>query len=236
MSWRRLVVALAAVAGIAVTVSLGFWQWGRAHEKIALQEARERVGALPALDAGAFAQPQALPALVHRAVAVEGEWVADRTVFLENRQMGGSVGFYVVTPLRIAGSSAVVLVQRGWAPRDFQRREHLPPVTTLPGRVQVRGHLAPPPAKLYDFAGGERGPIRQNLDLDAFRAETGLPLVPVSIQQEGPDSEGLARHWPLPASGADRNYGYAAQWWSFGALIAILYVWFQFIAPRRRAP
>jgi surfeit locus 1 family protein len=32
------------------------------------------------------------------------------------------------------------------------------------------------------------------------------------------------------------NYGYAAQWWALSILIAILYVWFQFIAPRRKVP
>jgi surfeit locus 1 family protein len=95
--------------------------------------------------------------------------------------------------------------------------------------------LAPPPAKLYAFATEEKGAIRQNLDLAAFQAETGLPLAPLSVQQAGPASEGLLREWPQPASGADKNYGYAFQWWSLAVLIAILYVWFQYVLPRRQA-
>jgi hypothetical protein len=69
-------------------------------------------------------------------------------------------------------------------------------VQTAAGVVEVRGRLAPPPAKLYDFVKEENGPIRQNLDLTRFRAETGLPLLPYSLQQAGPPSEGLLRQWP----------------------------------------
>jgi surfeit locus 1 family protein len=76
--------------------------------------------------------------------------------------------------------------------------------------------------------------IRQNLDLDAFRTETGLPLAEGSIVQTGAASEGLQREWPEVASGVEKHYGYAAQWFGFGGLMAILYVWFQFIAPHRR--
>jgi surfeit locus 1 family protein len=126
-------------------------------------------------------------------------------------------------------------VQRGWAPRNFERREQLPPVETPAGVVEVRGRLAPPPAKLYELGTAGQGPIRQNLDIAAFAAETRLALLPLSVQQLGAPSDGLQRDWPVVASGAAKNYGYAFQWWAMSALIAILYVWFRFIAPARRA-
>ena len=136
---------------------------------------------------------------------------------------------------RFGPEDPVVLVQRGWAPRNFSRREELPPVQTPAGEVEVRGRLAPPPAQLYAFDQEERGAIRQNLDLGRFRIETGLPLLELSVQQAGPAAEGLRRDWPAAGSGAEKNYGYAFQWWSLAAVIAILYVWFQFVVPRRQA-
>jgi surfeit locus 1 family protein len=145
-------------------------------------------------------------------------------------------GFYVVTPLQLEGSETAVLVQRGWVQRNFEARAQLPKVDTPPGTVELHGRIAPPPARLYEFKGVESGPIRQNLDIAAFGAETGLKLAPVTVMQTAPPaSEGLLRDWPRPASGSERNYGYAFQWWAMSALIAILYVWFQFIAPRRQA-
>jgi surfeit locus 1 family protein len=233
---QRILIALAAAAAIAATVALGFWQLGRAHQKVALQAAIEARGGEAPLDVRQLlAGPDAEAAIVHRPIVLRGRWVAARTVFLDNRQMDGRQGFYVVTPLALEGRQAAILVQRGWVPRNFEDRTALPPVKTPAGVVEVRGHLAPPPAKLFDFGGEEHGPIRQNLDLKRFRAETGLPLLGLSVQQAGPASEGLLRHWPQAGSGADTNYGYAFQWWAIATLIAILYVWFQFLRPRRQA-
>ena len=233
---KRLVIAIAALFGIALTASLGFWQWGRGQQRTALQEEiAARGNAAPVGVRELLEAPDGDARLLHRAVVLRGAWLAERTVFLDNRQMNAFPGFYVVTPLRLEGSQAVVLVQRGWAARNFERRESLPPVQTPAGTVEVRGRLAPPPAKLYAFAAQEQGAIRQNLDLAAFRAETGLPLLALSVQQAGPPSEGLLRQWPQAGSGAGKNYGYAFQWWAMATLIAILYGWFQFVVPRRQA-
>jgi surfeit locus 1 family protein len=225
-----------AVLGIAATLALGAWQMSRAAQKLALHASIEQRQALPPVpQRELLANPN--PAdLLHRVVVLRGSWVGQHTVFLDNRQMQGKVGFFVVTPLRLEGADAVVLVERGWVQRNFLEREKLPPIPTPDGVVELRGRLAPPPAKLYEFAGAAPGPIRQNLDLAQFRAQTGLPLLDVTIQEIGGPSDGLLRDWPEPASGIETNYGYAAQWWALSILIAILYVWFQFIAPRRKVP
>ncbi len=237
-TWLRVGLALAALAAMALTLGLGFWQWGRGQQRLALQASLEARQALPALEAEALLAPQAAaPAseLLHRQLLLRGQWLPERTVYLDNRQMQGRPGFYVLTPLQLAGRSEVVLVQRGWIPRDFQDRARLAQVATPSGEVTLTGRIALAPARLYAFAGAETGPIRQNLSIESFRAETGLSLVDGSVVQVGPPSEGLVRDWPVAASGADKNFGYAFQWWALSALIFILYVWFQFIAPRRRA-
>ena len=228
-------IAIAAVVGIAITLSLGFWQWGRAQQRNALHDAIAQRQAMPAVPQaellGAGAQADLL---LHRSVALRGQWIPERTVWLENRQLEGVPGFYVVTPLRLEGTAAAILVQRGWAQRNFRQRDQLPPLETPDGMVEVRGRLAPPPAKLYAFDTEDKGAIRQNLDLARFRAETGLPLLQLSVQQAGAPSQGLLRQWPQPGSGAEKNIGYAFQWWAIAAVIAILYAWFQLVLPRRR--
>lgn len=233
---RQWATAVAAALGIGVTLALGFWQWGRAQQKLELHEAMAQRQRAPAVSqAELLAAGADLAPLLHRPVTLRGQWIPGHTVYLDNRQMNGKPGFYVVTPLRVADTPAVVLVQRGWLQRDFVQRDRLPPLGTPSGVVEVQGRLAPPPAKLYAFAAEEKGSIRQNLDIAAFRTETGLPLLQLSVQQTGAPSEGLLREWPQVSSGADKNIGYAVQWWALAALIAILYVWFQHIAPRRKA-
>lgn len=234
---RFWIISLAAVATVAATLALGAWQLDRGRQREALHAAIAQRGALPALGNAALLGEVPAADLMHRPVAVRGTWAAQHTVFLDNRQMNGRQGFFVVTPLLLEGSRSAVLVERGWAPRNFERRSELPPVATPPGVVEIRGRIAPLPAKLYEFDGAPSGPIRQNLDLGRFAAETGLPLLAVAVRQTGDGApDGLLRQWPEPASGAGKNFGYAFQWWALSAVTTILYVWFQFIAPRRKVP
>jgi len=227
-------ITVAAALGAAEAMSLGVWQLNRGHHKDELQAAIEASETMSVVDGAALVASND-QALLHRRVVLRGTWDSRHTVFLDNRQMRGTPGFYVVTPLKLEGGGAVV-VERGWVPRNFMQREKLPQVRTPEGVVEVHGHIAPPPARLYQFGGAGTGTIRQNLDLEAFRAETGLPLLELAVMQDGAASDGLLRDWPRAGSGSEKNYGYAFQWWAIGALIVILYVWFQFFVPSRKAP
>ena len=237
-SRRVWAITVAAIVGIAAGLALGAWQLSRAAQKNALHAAMSQRQGLPMLEGRALAATEtgaASNSLVWRPVRLKGEWVAGATVFLDNRQMKGKPGFDVVTPLRIDGAGAAVAVQRGWVARNFVERERLPVIETPSGVVEVIGVIAPPPPKLYAFGGPEAGAIRQNLDLSEFRDRTGLPLLTgLSVRQTGAASDGLLRDWAQPGSGVEKNYGYAFQWFALSALIAILYVWFQFIVPRRK--
>jgi len=234
-SRRFWIVTFAAAAGFALTLNLGVWQWNKGEQKVARQAAMERQQTQAPLEDRALPASGVPAELLHRAIVLHGTWVKERTVYLDNRQMQGKPGFYVVTPLRLAGGNSAVVVERGWIPRNFEHREQLQPVDTPSGLVEVRGRIAPPPPKLYEFAAAGTGAIRQNLDLGRFREETGLALLDIAVQQAGPPSEGLLRDWPRADSGAATNYGYAFQWWAMSGLIAVLYVWFQIIAPRRKS-
>lgn len=227
----------AALGGVLITVSLGFWQLSRAADKLALQDTMDTRQQLPTLSGASLLQaPVAADRLLYRRVTLRGSWLAAHTVFLDNRQMHGKPGFFVVTPLVLEGSDTAVLVQRGWTPRNFVDRAAVPQVPTPPGVVELEGRIAPAPSKLYDFDASQAGMIRQNLDLAQFSREIGRPLAGVSVQQTGAPGEGLVRDWPRVNLGVEKHYGYAFQWFALGGLIALLYGWFQivrrFITPR----
>ena len=237
---RFWLVTLAAIAGMLATASLGRWQLSRAAEKQGLQTLLDERSRLPVIDGRTLPGAQGDSAsdaasLVHRAVELDGYWLAVHTRYLDNRQMRGRPGFFVLTPFQLAGpGGGVVLVQRGWAPRNFQDRMQLPQVLTpQDAMVRVQGRVAPAPSRLYEFQGADSAlgssRIRQNLDLAAFRAETGLALAPLTVLQTGIPSEGLLRDWPVVGTGVDKHYGYAFQWFGLCGLIALLYVWFQFV-------
>ena len=230
------VILLVTVLGVALTANLGAWQLRRAAVKVAMRDALlARADSAP-LAGSALATDATLAAAQHyRPTRLRGRWLAQYSVFLDNRQMQDRFGFYLVTPLQLEGRPETVLVQRGWAPRDLLERTRLPAVATPTGPVQVDGHIAPPPARLYEFAGAQRGAIRQNIDVASFSAETGLRLLPLSVQQDdapGTAGDGLLRQWPRPAVDVQMHYGYAAQWFAMCALMLGLYVWFQLVRPR----
>lgn len=229
---RRRWILVAALLGSALTASLGLWQLDRAAQKRALQQAIARQAERPALDNAAL---RGEAGEVHRAAQLQGQWVAERSVWLDNRPMDGRVGFIVVTPLRLSGRSDAILVQRGWAPRNAADRSALPPLSTPPGEQRIAGRLAAAPSRLFELGAGQGGPIRQNLDLAAFGAETGLRLVPLVLLQTDAAGDGLRRDWPAPTVDIHKHYGYAVQWFALAALILGLYVWFQHLLPRRRA-
>ena len=230
---RRGLIALAAVAWLLLTLSLGIWQMSRAAEKLAVQASIDQKNNLGQLSTAQLFTAEPVETLLHRRVKLQGKWLTDATIFLENRQMNGRPGFFVVTPLLSAESPKAVLVLRGWIPRNFQDREALAPVDTPTRVVEIAGRLVGPPSDLYDFGGVERGPIRQNLDVVRLTAELDVPLLALAVQQEGGTADGLQRSWSQPNVGVEKHHGYAFQWFGLSALIAVLYVWFQIVQPIR---
>jgi len=233
-------ITLATLVAMLGLAALGCWQLDRAAQKLARHAAIEARWALPALDNAQLLQAGDW---LHRQVILRGQWLPEASVFLENRQMQGRVGFFVFTPLLLEGRQEAVLVQRGWAARDFLQRAHLPSITTPPGTVQVTGRVAGEPARLYEFSPAAQksgfSRIRQNLDLSTYGSEFSLTLLPVTVVQTDAASEGLQRQWAVASSGVEKHYGYAFQWFALCALVAILYVWFQLIRPwrdRRKQP
>ncbi len=226
-------VTAAAIFFSLLGLSLGFWQLDRAAQKEALQAAMQvQAGKTPLGNAEVLAlaaqgRMQEGGVLYHP-VRLNGTWLPDQTLYLDNRQMDAKVGFFVFTPLRLEPHGQVLMVQRGWVPRNFEQREQLPEVQTPAGPVAVDGDIALAPSKLYAPGAPGEGPIRQNLDLDEYRVQTGLPLEAFTVRESGPPSQGLRRQWSVVNFGIEKHYGYAFQWFALSLLIAGLYLWFQF--------
>lgn len=243
MTMKSAVILLLALLVAGITARLGWWQLDRADQKQRMQQALDGRAALPALPQAELAtRLDEVAAQAHRMTTLRGQWLNDRSIYLDNRPMAGRTGFYLVTPLAL-DDGTVVLVQRGWVPRDLMDRSRVPPPPSQFPPEGVRGRLAPALARLYEFDATAKGLIRQNLEVSAYAAETGLKLRPwVLVQLEesgamassGVRSDGLMRQWPAPDTGLQKHHGYAFQWFSLSVLTLTLYVWFQVIRPRRR--
>ena len=124
---RTLTPLLAGLLVIAVTVSLGNWQQRRALEKTELQAVLDAAALHPAAAVTASA-PVGAPrdgadpgVSLGQRVLLEGEWLTSAGIFLDNRTYAGRAGYHVLTPLRLADGSGVVLVNRGWVATGADR-------------------------------------------------------------------------------------------------------------------
>ena len=232
LSFRpTLLPTAAAVAGIIATALLGDWQLNRAAHK-AEMEARIREGAnsSPVRIDGTALVPQSI--LYHN-VEVRGQFDPDRTVYLDNRVHQGRAGYQVVSPLKIAGSSRYVLIERGWVAAG-PARSRLPDVMTPAGEVEITGTATPPNPPVFELSHQvQAGKLWQNLTVDRYRSQFALDLQPTIVQQRNELPDGLVRDWALPTLGIERHRAYALQWFSMAAVILILYV---VLNVRRKAP
>ena len=241
-----LVATMATVLGVALTVRLGIWQLSRGHEKEAMHATILARQALPALDTVAVLNDKTVFTQLHQSVRLEGQWLPQFTVYLENRPMQGRSGFIVLTPLQL-DKHTTVLVQRGWIPRHQQDRTLLAPIETPQGQVHVKGRIALGPSEVMDLGGktnstaatttaqsARQSPIRQNLNLIDYSHETGLSVVGTVLQTDA-DAEGLQRNWPEITAGVEKHWGYAFQWFALAVVQLLLYFWYQWIKPYRHA-
>lgn len=227
-SWGGVAVVLL----VGLTAGLGVWQLSRAHFKETVQAQWAAILKAPAQAVGpaqlADAQGR-LPLRMH----LRGRWLPDRSVWLDNRYLQGRAGFWLITPLRLLGASEgdpVVLVLRGWAPRDARDRTKLPAVQGGGGEVQVEGiavaalsHLmqlsSAPPASAFPA-------IWQNLDYAQYERASGLRVARLVVYGSAADDSALAPAALHVAVGPETHYGYAAQWLALSAMLVVLGIYF----------
>jgi len=223
MSFRpRLLPTIAALAGLALTVSASLWQFGRGQDKdhIVSRSAASMAG--PPLRLGL--ELTAEQAIRFQRIAVRGEFLADQPVFLDNQARGTVPGYNVFMPLRITGGTAHVLVKRGWTPAPGERTTE-PVVSTPPGEIEIEGLALPPNSRFLELSSQtQAGRIWQNVTLERVALMSGLTFHPLILEQHNPIDDALVRDWPAPASGSAKHYGYAFQWGAMAVLVLILYV------------
>lgn len=213
---------LATAALFALTLWLGNWQSERADGKRALQAQHEAAMREPAIHVGAALLDR--DSVLHRRLEADGTFDDAHGILLDNRVHAGVAGYHVLTPLRIEGSDRAILVNRGWVAAGHSRSV-LPPVPVPPGRVHVEGIGLDPESRYVELGNAQpQGRLWQNLDIVRYAKQHGLRLQPVVLRQSGASPDGLVRDWPRPDAGVAMHVGYAFQWYSLSATLAVLWL------------
>lgn len=244
---RLTCIALVLLGIVAVVcIMLGRWQLERAEQRrevAATLEAGRRAPPIRLVPEIADSELRAW-----RPAQAEGRWRSEWSVLLDNRNLEGRPGLWLAMPLMLDQNTAV-LVLRGWLERPLANRPVSNiPTTTLP--VKIEGELAVRVPRLFELwtsqanavvnlPQGWKGTLQplpseidpkllprlQNLDLATYAQLTGIKFLPtVLMQTAGGDSDGLKRVWPEPSVDADKNVGYATQWFGFAGIVLIAFL------------
>lgn len=220
------VAATCAVAFLLPILSaLGCWQVARAHTKARLLAQAAQAAARAPEELRISDSVDALPE--QRRVRVRGEFLSDRQGLLDNQVRDGRVGYDVLTPLRIDGRDALLLVDRGWLARGVKRSD-VPHWQTPTGEVTVTGYLHVPadvPLITGDVTDTFSGLwVVSEIDPGALRTVAGAPVEP-RVLRLTPDSDfGFRRDWPVVSMTPERHYGYAVQWFGMAIALLVIYV------------
>lgn len=221
----RWIPFIAAVTVAAIGLMLGNWQTRRAHEKEAIEAKLLERAQAPTVVVDA--KPKNPGDMEYRRVSVTGNFVDNWNIYLENRPHQGVPGFYVLTPLKIAGSGTHILVVRGWIRRDVADRTRLPPIATPRGQVEIGGIARAGTGHVLQLGTAEPlkpNAIVQNAGITDIGRAAGIELQPFVIEQTSDAADGLIRDWPRPSSGADKHRGYAFQWYALAATALLFFV------------
>ncbi len=224
---KRIVATVSALLVIVIGCAAGIWQLHRAETKIALAANLQTRQQLPILSANAG--PWTLEEASGRRMIARGEYIPEAAIWLDNRPRpippagatNAQSGFFLMMPLKLEGKDEVLWVNRGWAPRNNENRETLPPVKTPNKTVNIEGIVFAHPGKVYELGSGQNSAdiskprIEQNFNLVAegkLRNWNQLPFILREVEVGAED--GLLRDWAPLTSGVDRHYAYAFQWFA----------------------
>jgi surfeit locus 1 family protein len=210
-----------AVAFAALFVRLGVWQLSRMRQRRALNaHVAERLAAPPS---SWRAVPADTGAAHYRRVRVEGRLDYAREIVLANRSRDGSPGVNVLTPVRVAGTDTLVLVNRGWVYSPNGTDVDLASWRDASGDTLAADGWVEIPSR-------QRGPARLSaarafrwLDPAGLARDLGAPVTPFYVVLEPPPGDPPAgRPVRLPAPSLDEgpHRSYAFQWFAF-ALVTL---------------
>lgn len=222
---------LVTLAVLPLLIALGFWQIHRAHFKKGLHDAflaRETAPAVRLNDPDSRAMNAS--AMHWHEVVAEGHYDPDHQFLLDNQVYKMAAGYLVLTPFRIAGSDAWVLVNRGWLPLG-ESRAVVPNVEVSSKTTEIRGLAVPFPAAGIRLAGDARvqalGPEVSRIErvsVPQISRRLHRHILPYLINLDPGEPNGYHRQRAVPGSDEPMHLGYAFQWFALAVTLVVIYI------------
>jgi surfeit locus 1 family protein len=234
-TFRWILLSLVVLALAAVMIRLGFWQLDRLRQRREINAFYTAQMAMSPVNLNGSTDLPGLDGMDFRPAMVTGAYNFAEQVVLRNKAWQGQPGGHLLTPLRISGTNAAVIVDRGWVPLTDIMDNHLDQYNE-PGVVEIRGAIRLsqdnyPAGSVVDprvGPGKERLAALNLVNLERLKQQVSEELLPIFIQEQAsPASTGLPyRVSAEPDLTEGPHLGYAIQWFSFAGILLIGFPFF----------
>lgn len=226
VSLKWIILTLLAVLLEIVMFKLGFWQLRRYHEKQEiLQTYQQKLKQHPI----SWQTFLALRNKQFTRVKVEGFYINQKTLLLDNRWNNGKLGYEVLTPFKVRLGMKLLLVNRGWIAAPPLRSE-LPHLKNVDGMQQLSGYIMKPVAQGFMLGKNIEDktlpwPLRiQQINMNEIADVTQVAFYPYILRLAPDHPTGFIRDWPLVNMTPARHLGYAIQWFVLALVLIIAYL------------
>lgn len=237
---RWLAVSVLALLAVPFCVFMGSWQLGRFESRVQQHKDAEHHQSRVA-----SAAPVPLSAVLPdtraqvsgddsgRVVSATGRYDTGHQFLVPGRTLDDRNGFYVLTPLRLAGGALPVV--RGWLPGDASAAQHAGSVPAAPaGQITVTGAMQYPETS---ETSGVRTGAQPSGQLGMISSASLVNILPYAVYNgwitaTSPVPPLLAVPPAAPqAAGLDikefQNLGYTGEWFVFAGFV--VFMWFRLV-------
>lgn len=220
----NLFLTILAVLVLGLLLNLANWQLDRAQQKqdiLDLQAARIK---LPAVELETVQLEG--KNLRYLPVRVNGRLDTEKQILIDNQVQAGRVGYFVLTPIKLNASKAILL-NRGWVALGSDRRI-LPEVTLNVSTVSIVGKLDHFPSVGIKLEGADEltkgwPSVTQVVDVRKVSERLGYDVLPYQVLLDKSEPNGYDRDWEPMRMGPEKHHGYAFQWFALAIAWVILY-------------
>ena len=213
-------------AGVLLFVALGLWQLERAAYKESIElKFEQRLNEPYRIFSPGDDPGEDLNDIEYRKLVLNGRYDNTRNFLIDNQLHRGVAGYHVVTPLMLADSDYIILVNRGWVAWGESRAAiaHIPVPINVDGVAGLAYFPSEPAVRLGDFQDSERWPqLIPYIDFEALQLRFPNRLLPIVLWLAPEQTGYYVREWKPVWMRPEKSRAYATQWFAF-AMVAVVF-------------
>jgi surfeit locus 1 family protein len=227
----NLIPTIVTLLVLPILIFLGFWQLDRAEQKkVILAAVTEKMNSKTLTT---LPNSNVIENSRYQHIKLEGQFDRHHLIYIDNKVLFGKVGYYVVSPLLVSGSSKTVLVNLGWVVMG-KTRQDLPVIKLPEGNVSISGRIKTKVDNVFSLSEKSFDNVswplvvqwaspQQLSDLLNIKLQPLMILTDKENNKDEQYAKQFKREWKFISSSPDTHTSYAMQWFSLAFVLVLIF-------------